>query len=397
MAFATGVAKQVVIAEEVTENVNPVTGGQTLRRVSSDLTLNKDSYQSNEILVSQQLRDARHGVRRPQGTFAGQISPGSFTDFWQGILRNDFATGAVMATITVALNTSAKTFTISPGGFDAGGLKKEDVIVFSGVGSPNAALNGVRMRINSLTDTVITTRDLPAGLTTGSLVGVTITVVGSKLFMPPSGATFKSYTVEHWFGDVSKSEAFTGVKFGQTSIALPPTGLVTFSSQMQGMNMTPATSRQLTSPAAQTSSSALAAVNGVLSLNGSDLGIVTGMTMQLAGRLGADPVVGSNIVPHIFTGTFGVTGSLTVLFQDTTISDLFLNETEFSTSLMLYSGASAASEFMRFTLPRMKLMSNQKSDGDMALIQSFNFTALENVDDSRFDLSTIIVQDSLVS
>lgn len=394
MPFATGVAKQVVISEETTENINPVTGGKTLRRVSSDLSLGKDAYQSNEILVSQQLRDARHGTKRPAGTFAGQISPGSFNDFWQAILRSNFTTGVTLGPVSVALNTSAGTLTVGSG-YDAAGLKKEDVFTISGAGSPNTALNGVRMRINGLTDTVITTRDLPSGLTTGTLATATLTVVGKKLFMPPTGALFKSYTMEHWFGDVAQSEAFTGCKFGQTSIALPPTGLVTFSSQIMGMDMTPATSRQLTSPSAQTSSSSLAAVNGKVSYNNTDLGIVTGMTLQLAGRLGADPVVGANVVPHIFNGTFGVTGSMTVLFTDTTISTTFIQEVEVAASLLLYSGATAQSDFMRMTLPRLKLMSNQKSDGDMALIQSFNLTALENVADSRFDLSTIIFQDSL--
>src|SRR5215469_10785102 len=102
--FATGVAKQVAICEETTEGVNPVTGGKYLRRVSSDLALNKDTYESQEILVSQQIRDARHGVHRPQGTFAGQVSPGSFNDFWQGILRNNFVAGTSMASTTFTLD-----------------------------------------------------------------------------------------------------------------------------------------------------------------------------------------------------------------------------------------------------------------------------------------------------
>lgn len=394
--YATGVAKQVAIVEETTEGVNPVSGGKLLRRVSSDLTLNKDSYESQEILVSQQLRDARHGVRRPQGTFSGQISPGSFNDFWQGILRANFTSGSVIATIDLVMSVSGGTLTLSAGGFAAGGLKKEDVFVISGAGSPNTAINGKRLRVNALSDTVITTRDLPAtGLSDGTLTGVTVTVVGKKVLMPATGQLLKSYTMEHYFSDVGKSEAFLGCKFGQTSIALPSTGLVTFSTQIIGINMVESNSRQLTSPTAQTTSSSLAAVNGKLDYNGADIGIVTGMTLQLTGRLGADPVVGSNVVPHVFNGRFGVTGSMTVLFTDETISDDFLNENEVASSLMLYSGQTASSDFMRFSLPRLKLMSDSKSDGDMSLIQSFNFTALENFSDALSDATTIVIQDSL--
>lgn len=397
MTFATGVAKQVTIVEEVTEGVSPVTGSKTLRRVSSDLALGKDTYESQEILVSQQLRDARHGVHRPQGTFAGQLSPGSYNDFFQGILRNTWATVTPLTSLTLVLAHVAGTLTLSAGGFAAGGIKKEDVFTITGAGSPNTAINGVRMRANVVSDTVITTRDLPTGLTDGSLTGVTLTVVGKKLFMPPTGQLLKSYAIEHYFSDVDVSELFLGCKFGQTSLQLPATGLVTFSTQIIGITMLPTsgTGRQLTSPGAQTSSSALAAVNGKLSFAGADIGIVTGMTAQLAGRLGADPVVGSNIVPHVFNGRFGVTGSMTVLFQDETIANNFFNEVEVGVSMLLYSGASLTSDFVRMTMPRVKLMSNTKSDGDMSLIQSFNFTALENVADTFSELSTIVFQDSL--
>lgn len=395
MTFATGVAKQVVIAREITEGVNPVTGGQTLRRVSSDLSLNKDSYESQEILVSQQLRDARHGVHRPQGTFAGQLSPGSFNDFWEGILRSDWVAGASMTGLSLTLNTTGGTLTLGAPGFFAGGLFQEDIIVLSGITGGNSGLNGAKLRINSLSDTVITTRDLPIGLTTGALTGVTLTVAGKKLYTPPTGQVYHSYTMEHWFSDVAVSEAFVGCKFGNTSVALPSTGLVTFSTQIIGIDMKEGTSRALTSPLDVSTSNALAAVNGKLSFGGLDLGVVTGMNLQIAGALGADPVVGSNIVPHVFNGRLRVTGSMTVLFEDEDIFDTFLNEQEVAVSVMLYSGATSASDFIRFTLPRLKLMSSAKSDGDMSLIQSFNFTALENVSNPRYDPSTIILQDSL--
>ncbi len=394
MAYATGVAKQVAIVKEVTEGVSPVTGSKLLRRVSSDLALDKDSYQSEEILVSMQLRDARHGTRRPAGTFTGQLSPGSFNDFWEGIFRDTFANGSVVATVDLVLAVSAGTLTLSGGGLTAGGLRKEDVVVITGAGSPNTGINGKRLRLNSLTNTVATTRDLPSGLTDGTLTGVTVTVVGKKIFMPASGQDLNSYSIEHWFSDVAQSELFVGCKFGQTSIEIPATGLVRFSTQIQAMNMLPDTSRQLTSPAAQNATSALAAVNGKMSYNNVDQAVVTGMTLNLASQLEAPAVLGSDFVPHIFQGNFAVTGSFTALFTDQTIANTFVNETEVSVSLWMLAGAANSSDFMRLTMPRLKLMRNRKSDGTMSLVQTFNFTALENVTDTAADLTTIVLQDS---
>lgn len=401
--FATGVAKQVAIVEEISEGINPVTGGKYLRRVSSDLALGKDTYESQEILVSQQIRDARHGVHRPQGTFAGQVSPGSFNDIWQGILRNNFVAGVASAAIslTLALVTGPPAVaTLTGAGFFALGLKVHDVVRLTGVTGANAALlNGANIRINALSDTVITTRDIAGTATAGSLgSAVVITVAGKKVFIPPSGALYKSYSIEHYFSDILQSELFVGCKFGATTVALPATGLVTFSSQVIGMDMIQSPTQQLTTPAPTTTSSSLAAVNGIVEYNGVDVAIITGMNIQLNGALGADPVVGSNIVPHIFQGRFRTTGNLTALFEDETIFNTFRNEVEVAITLMLTvnSALSPIPDFVSFVMPRVKLMGSTKSDSDMALIQTFNFTALENVTfDPHAPLTTFQIQDSL--
>lgn len=393
--FATGVAKQVVIAVETTEGVNPVTGGKTLRRVSSDLALNKDSYESQEILVSQQLIDARHGVHRPQGTFSGQLSPGSFNDFWQGILRGTFTAGVAMSSVNLTLALGPpETLTISSG-FLAAGIKQDDVVEITGAASPNTALNSYKFRVNVLSDTVITTRDLGGlTLTAGALTGVTLTVVGKKLFIPATGQIYNSYTIEHWFSDVALSEAFLGCKFGSTSFQLPPTGMATFSTQIMGIDMVEGTTRALTSPGPQSTTSAVAAVNGTLSYNGADLAAVTGLSFQINAALGADPVVGSDVVPHIFNGRLRVTGNMTVLFQDESVFNTFKNEVEVSSSVLLFDGGANSSDFIKITFPRLKLMSASKNDSDMSLVQSFGFTALENVANALYDYSTIVIQDS---
>lgn len=399
MAFATGVAKKVAIVEESAFGVNPVSGSTYLRRVSSDLTLNKESYESQEILASQQIRDARHGVRRPQGTFAGQLSPGSFNDFWQGLLRKDWAAGVTISGASLTLAHVAGTLTGT--GFNGAGLKRGDVIRLSGITTANTQLNNRNLRITALSDTVITSPDIPlagGSFTDGSLSGtVNVTVVGSKTWIPATGQVYKSYTLEHFFSDISVSETFLGCRFGNTSIAMPATGLVTFNSQLMGHDMAQFSTQQLSSPADPGSSSALAAVNGSLRYNGADLAIITGINLQITPSLEAPAVVGSNTAPWIFTGRLRVTGSFTALFMDETIANTFINENEVELMVMLTTGTAANADFMMFTLPRVKAMSSQKSDGDMSLIQSFTFTALENVTDTETNLSTITVQDSLAS
>jgi len=303
----------------------------------------------------------------------------------------------VMATETLVMDVSAGTLTLSAGGFLESGLMREDIIRIAGATGPDAAINGINLRVNGLTDTVITTRDLPATLANGTLTGVSVTVVGAKLIMPATGQSYRSYSIEHFFSDIGASELFTGVRFGQTAISMPATGLVTFSSQILGQNMTQASVQQLTSPTGPTTSEALAAVNGSLSYNGSDSAIITGLNLTIAPALEAPAVVGSNTVPWIFMGRMRVSGTFTALFQDETLANTFINEEEVGISVKLSMGAGNSTDFLRLTLPRVKAMSDQKNDGEMSLVQSMSFTGLQNVDDPTIDATTIVVQDSMLS
>jgi len=393
--FATGVAKRLSIVEEATFGTSPVTGSKYWRRVTSDLALGKDTFESQEIMPSMQIRDARHGVRRPQGTIAGQISPGSYNDLWQSLFRQNFATGAIMASAAPTLTIGANATLVVASGYTAAGLKKGDIIRMSGVTGVNSAINGQNMRINNLTDTTITTRDLPTGMTSGALTAGSINVVGKKCRTVPTGAIFKSYSIEHWFSDVAISELFTGCRFGQTDIAMPASGLVTFTAQTIGQQMTQTVTQALTTPTGPTTSSSLAAVNGKVDYNGTDIAAITGINMQIAPAMEAPAVVGSYIVPFIFQGNIRVSGSFTCLFYDETIPVTFFNEVEVGLNILLTTGPLSTADFIRISLPRVKLMSNTRSDGQMSLVGTFNFTALENVADPLSDLSTIVVQDSL--
>src|SRR5258708_14902045 len=64
MTIATGVGKQVAYKAEVTWGTAPAaSGAQSLRRITSTLSLRKQTYESQEIATHMQRVDMRHGVR----------------------------------------------------------------------------------------------------------------------------------------------------------------------------------------------------------------------------------------------------------------------------------------------------------------------------------------------
>lgn len=405
--FARGVAKTISIAKETTLGVASVASGQYLRRISSDLNLNITPIESQEILPSQQVRDYRNGPRQVGGTLQGQLSPGSYQDIFQGVLRKDFAAGATEAGVadTVLTNTtpgvSNMTLVSTGTNWITEGFKAGDVVRITGATGGPAVVNGDNLRILSITASPHTITLAPNATAVGWASGqtITLTVAGKKLWIPTTGQVYNSYTIEHWFSDVLISDVFLGNRITQLALNIPASGFVTMNAGVTGLNQITSGSQAYASAAAASSSVSLTAVDGKLNYAGSDLAYITGCNIQIAPAVQTTPVIGSNILPEVFLGTLAVRGSLTCLFKgsDTFTAD-FLAENEVALNLFLTSSPADNADFVSIYLPRVKLSSSQKGDSDRAIMRSFNFMALEKVtgagSGTQFDATTIVIQDS---
>jgi hypothetical protein len=231
-----------------------------------------------------------------------------------------------------------------------------------------------------LTATVMTVTGLLDEVVAAKASGdsVTCTVVGKKSFTPATGHTNDSFSVEHWFSDVALSELFTGCRVRSLGVRLPATGLGTLTIGLLGQNITTAGAAYYTSPTAAPTTGIVAAVNGALRFGGSDIATVTGIELNLDGGMTTEAVVGSNQSPDVFPGIVAVSGQVTVLFENATLRDLFLDETEAELWSYLRLSSAINSDFLSFHLPRIKLGGAQKSDGLQGLVQTMPFTALYN-------------------
>lgn len=406
MPTPTGVSKQLITATETTYGVAPAAGsGRFLPRVTSSLDLNKDRLQSARIRTSQQVADMRHGVRRVSGSISDELSPGTFAEWFGILLRRDFATvpaitgvGITIALGSVLGNLQTWTVTRAAGSFLTDGVKVGDTIQLS-VGALNAANLSKNLWVIALTATVATVVVLnsTALVAQGPITGCTVTVVGKKTFVPQSGHTDKSVSIEHWFPETPSSELFTGCKFTQAQIRLDPSNIATVEFSVEGQNVTPAGARYFTSPAAASSTPVVAAVNGFLMANGVPLAIVTQLDLTISGNYSGDPVVGRVTVPNRFPGRVLASGNLSAYFDDTTLRDAFINETELSLGVVLTGDNTANAPLISFMLPRIKLSSAGKNDGETGIMQSIAFDALENTAGGAgvaSEASTIVIQDS---
>lgn len=407
-AISTGIFKTV--AYKIQSGVGVIaTGGaatgQLIRRVKSTLDLKKATYKSAEILPSQQRRDFRHGVRSVAGTISGELSVGAYQDFMESICRQQVVaatTSGAITTVTAAVTTTPQgTFTRSAGSFLTDGFKIGDVVNWSGWATTGVPNNAHYMVIVALSATVMTVQTLDGVAIGPKAAGDSVTCVtaGKKTYIPLTAQTRDYYTIEHWFGDISLSEVFTDCVVSKMSVKMPPSGMATVDFDMMGLNMTPAGTEYFTSPAAVASGGIEAAVNGLLIIQGAVAAVVTGYSFDMTGNYSAPGgVVGANVDPDIFPGSIDLTGQMTVLFQNATYRDYFLNETEIQVVLLMTSGGTPSQPgFTAFNLPRVKFGGADKDDQEKGLTLTVPFTALEQINGgagTTFLDTTISIQDS---
>lgn len=378
---AAGVFKQVAYKKEVTYGLIPAAASaQALRRVSSVVDLEKDTYLSNEIKPSFQKSDFRHGVRRGKGKLQGDLQCKTYADLFAWTLKRDFGaiTAITAASITVAGSGPTWTVTRAAGSWLADGVKVGHVVRLS-AGTFNALNLSKNLLVVSLTATVLTVITLngSALFAEGPITGSTITVIGKTTFIPQTAHSDNSFSYEHWFPDLGQSEVYSGGKVAQIALSLPPTGLAQIDVDMEFQNVTTAAAQYFTSPTAITTTGALAAVNGVLRAGGVSYAIVTGLNFSIKPGLAGDPVVGSNLIPFKFPGAVMISGQFTAYFADVTLRDAFLNETEIDLIAAFTADNSAAADFLSFAFPRIKVGSAGKTDGEGGIVQTFDFQALE--------------------
>src|SRR5574340_1170256 len=357
MALASGVFKQVSWKRESVYGTAPAASGfALLRRVQSTIDLQKDVYQSNELRTDFQTNDYRHGVRRVRGSIQGELSPGAYSDQIAVACKRDFTAGASASAVGITIAGTGPTWTVTrgAGSYLTDGFKIGDVIRLS-VGTLNASNINKNLLITALTATI-----------------ATVIVLNATALV-------------------------TGVKIQKLNINLPATGMATVAMDTMGQNVTTANTRYGTTPTAAPTKGVVAAVNGVLVVGGTAIAVVTSLQFAIAPTLTGDPVVGSNVVPNVFPGRVQVTGQFTAYFQDATMRDLFINETESSLTVAMTSDNTAAADFIVFSMPRIKVGGATKNDGEVGLVQTFPFVALFNNAGGTgisTEQTTIQVQDS---
>jgi hypothetical protein len=380
MTVAQGIATQVKRVKQSALGTAGSTGSQYMRRVTATFNKQSDTFTSNEIVTHQQSTGATQGPGRIAGTLAGELSPGTYALEFAGLCRKDFAsafTAITGASLTIAGSGPTYTVTRGTGSWLSDGVKKGHIVRLS-VGTLNAANISKNLLVTAIgSATVLTVVPLNgvALVAEGPITGCTISAPGKATYPPTSGHTNDYFTWEKWFSDASFSELFTDVKVGSADVTIPASGIPTVNFDTPGLARTLGTAEVLTSPTAASSTNVLGAVTGRIAVNGT-VTAVTGAQFKIDGQVSvADPEVGSASSSDLQRGKIMVSGSFTAKFSAQTIQTLRDNQTVVTLILSAADSSLATADFIAFTFPAIKVMTDDADDGDKQIVRTYNWTA----------------------
>ena len=396
MAISQGVSKRVAYKKETNWGDLPgATGAKEIRRVTATFNLTKETYESQEIRSDYQVASFSHGVRSVDGSINGELSPGTYSDFIASAVAKDFVAGLTIASVTadiaaaVGLGTKAFTVTRSTGSWITGGVRVGMLVQFTGATKPENNTNNVLViGVSALVLTVQVLSDTM--LVAESAATLAVAQPGKQTWAPLTGHTDDSYTFEEWYADIAQSEVYTGNKVGSVAMQLPSTGLVTCDITFMGKNLQQdGTVAYFTTPTAANTEGVFAAVSGAVVVNGVPRALITSADFTIDRGLEAANVIGSNFAADVFTGRIRVNGNISTYFSDGQFRDYFNDETEISLVFALTNGTEKDAAAMTFAMPRVKLGSDGKQDGEMGITRDHSFVALLKENDT-----TIYVQDT---
>lgn len=371
MPLAEGVSARVAYKVHSTGVITPgvepdfatdpgASGGQILRRVSSTLALSKDTYQSNEIRGDRQIVDFRHGVKRVQGNISGELSPLTYADFFEAAFRGTWAaaaSGDETDFTSVAADNATSKFTFAGGNPVTEGFRVGQIMRFSNLSdADNNGKNYLILGFGGTNNREVTV--YPAPDTMSADTAFSVASVGKRLVNPSSGFVSRKYAIEIWNQDVDVARLFTECRCGGFNAQLPASGIGTVDFDFMGRNMMmyeDGSAPFFTSPAAETTTGVVAAVNGLLRASGETIAVITGLNIQMQLSPSADPVVGSNLVPEIFLGRANVSGQLTAFFENADLINDFVNENEIELLAYLTTTSAVNTPALTFYMPRVKL------------------------------------------
>jgi hypothetical protein len=389
MAIQTQVLTKVIRKKETAFGVLPAAAGaREFRKVSDSIALKKNKIQSAAIQTNAQRPMARHGGRTVDGNIGVELALGLIDSELASVVRRDWTAVAPLAGLTVTASVAAPNFVRSAGSWITDGLALGMLVKFSGFTAGAAANNGKLYTIIALTATEITVAESVVAAANAAAIG--LTVPGKITYIPETGHTNDSYTIEKWYSAVAESYRFTGQRVASVNIGLAADDKVSAEIAYMGQDRQKATAQYFTNPAAPGGGDMLVTPSGMVVINGIGTKVCTNLTCDINGNASVGKVVGANVTPDVFMDMIDVTGQFSLYYENSAADDYFDQETAISIISRLDDGIGGA---FVIAMPYVKVFGGGES-GDKEIIRQYDYSAGPNAAGTGAGKSTILLQDT---
>lgn len=207
------------------------------------------------------------------------------------------------------------------------------------------------------------------------------------------GTTPTFLSIEDYAEDIDQARLFTGCTVNTMAVSLAPNQMVSATFGIVGRDMSISATQK--SPTASAGAAPFDAYSGDIKLGskgslGSALTLITALDFTITNNFAPTLVIGESTASDMEFGTASIEGTVSAYFEDATLINRFINETESALEVSVGSG----SDTLTFTFPRIKINSADVGvDGPTSRIVNMSFVALRDDTDlsaSATDNNTMI-------
>ncbi len=368
--MSEGSRRQLVYVAETEWGTTPSTPDmKTLRNTGgSGIRVVRSSIESGEFRSDRAIPSLRLGTKQGQMTVPFELSFGSQDDMIEAAFFSSLAVAYNLTSLTIDVDSGAKTFTRSSGSWITDGVKVGDKVTFDGFTNTE---NNDTFVASDVTATVITCATA-TGLVTESGTGDESATTTRKIMK--SGVTSKFFTFEEGFVDIAKYQVMKGCMVNSLNLNAPFNGIVTgelafLAKEVAAMSGTPLDASPDPAPTTDPMDSFI----GSMKEAGAATSVVTDFSMSLANGLEALFPLFTQSAYRMGVGRCRITGRVSVFFEDETMLNKFINETESSLEITM---TDLAGNSYRLTLPRIKYTDAEKNLTENNIILAMPFSAL---------------------
>ncbi len=193
-----------------------------------------------------------------------------------------------------------------------------------------------------------------------------------------AGTTRRSFTIERRFADMSSSSQyhrFTGCEISSLKLSISPGKIIGMSFGVVGQDMALSNTAISGSTYASASTSLpMTSFSGTIQEGGSAIAVITEIQLTIENGIEPRYVVGSSKTIRPSIGRSKVTGQISAYFEDVSLLNKYINETESSLYFEIEDGTGKEYDF---TLPRIKYTGGQPDvKGEGPIVITFPFQAL---------------------